>query len=260
MDHPIAVFPLLGLLALTTGALAAPIASEHFDYAPGAIGGCKGGAGFWEAFVGKGQVAAGTLDYTDAGGLRLASGGNQLIAGTDGAAIWRSLDNQHCPPGMLDARGKFGADGSTVYIAFLARLHSGVVTAFGDYGGISFFDNGKEELFIGDPGFGGEHTFWGVDPEEGSRRVQDSKILVDATVHLLVTRIDFAPNHATLRFYIDPPLNAEPAEPVVGPITIHSFWFDRLRIQAGGHGEYEFDENFLGTTYADVTPSKPPAP
>jgi hypothetical protein len=225
------------------------IASDPFDYPVGSINGRNGGSGFSQPYSGNGQVNAGSLLYTD-----LPTTGNHVSTTTNGNGMFRLFSTVGRPIGMLDGSGKFGADGSSVYISFLERLDSGVVTAFGDYGGISFFNGATENLFFGDLGFDGFHKFWGVDPQEGSAAVKESGVLVDSTIRLLIGRIDFASGSETIRFYVDPPLGAEPSTPAIGPFLMHDFRFDRIRIQSGGNGLYSFDEVSIGTTYANVVP------
>lgn len=43
-------------------------------------------------------------------------------------------------------------------------------------------------LFIGDPGFEGTRTFWGIDPQQGTTSVRQSRAIVDARVPLLLAR------------------------------------------------------------------------
>ncbi len=216
------------------------------------MAGSEGGEGFAQPFTGNGEADDGSLTYKDENGRKLATSGNHIFTTTNGEGLYRRLKTKDRPAGMLDAHGKFGAGNSHVYVAFLVSLETGSVNSFGDYGGLSLFNSRSEELFIGDPGFDGSNTFWGIDPHEGPEKVQSSGIAVDSTVRLLVTRIDFAAAGATVRLYIDPDLSAEPQKATVGPIDMHSFRFDRIRIQGGGNGSYSFDELALGTEYKDV--------
>ena len=229
-----------------------PIASDSFDYPEGPIYRSYGGKGFASSYGGNGQVKEGSLSYSDARGKILESTGNHVTTSPNVNGMLRVFSVKDRPAGMLDPQDKLCADGTRVYLAFLVRLDSGTVDNFGDYGGVSLFEDGTEQLFIGDPGFDGSKIFWAVDPQEGAEGVQSSKVRVDSTVRLLVTRIDFAFTGATVRFYVDPPLDAEPADPAVKPFTMPDFRFDRIRIQSGGHGIYSFDELSIGTTYSDV--------
>jgi hypothetical protein len=230
------------------------IVSDSFDYPLGPILGRNGGTGFASGYSGNGQILAPSLNYTDSGGRVFAASGNHVATNTNGTGMFRTISTAGRPPGMLDGSGKFGADGSRVYIGFLERLDSGIVTSYGDYGGVSFFNGATEHLFFGDLGWFGTHTFWGVDPQEGASAVRESNVSVSSTVRLLIGRIDFAPGAETVRFYLDPPLDAEPATPTIGPFTMHDFRFDSIRIQSGGNGLYSFDELRVGTAYAEVAP------
>ena len=249
---PAVVFSVLVLVPRDgVGAL---ILSDPFDYPVGAIAGRDGGTGFSQPYSGNGQVNAGSLTYTDPDGVAYPGTGNRVSTTTSGGGMFRNISTLNRPPGTLDQNGKFGADGSRIYIAFLERLDSGVVTSFGDYGGISLFDGGVEHLFFGDLGFDGVHRFWGVDPQEGVGATRDSTVLVSSTVRLLIGRIDFAPGGETVRFYIDPPLASEPLTPTIGPFVVHDFRFDRVRLQGGGNGRYGFDQLAVGSSYSDVVP------
>ena len=245
---------LVTFLVTTGDSGAVMIASDGFDYPLGAIAGRNGGSGFSAPYTGNGQINDDSLHYTDSGGRPLPEVGRHVSTNTNGNGMFRTLSTVGRPAGMLDGTGKFGADGSTVYVGFLERLDSGVVNNFGDYCGLSFFNGVTEELFFGDLGWAGTHTFWGVDPQRGEGAVRESTVPVNSTVRLLIGRIDFALGLETVRFYVDPPLNAEPATATLGPFTMHDFRFDQIRIQGGGAGRYSFDGVALGTTYSDVTP------
>jgi hypothetical protein len=238
-----------------------PIATEGYEYPAGAISGQSGGSGFSSAWAGNGAVDQESLGYVDTTEAALQSAGNRVSTTVPGSGMFRTLTTAGLQPGLVDGTGGFGADGSTIYIAFLARLDSGVVTSFGDYGGISLFYRMTEQVFIGDPGFAGDRIRWAVDPQQGSGAVRESTVPVDSTVRLLVARIDFKPGFETVRLYVDPPLDGEPATPAAGPFEMHDTRFNRIRVQAGGNGRYSFDELRLGTTYADVVPAnQPPTP
>ncbi len=250
-------FFVAGALAFTLlpgAARGSTIVTDGFDYPAGPIAGRAGGTGWASPFSGNGAVNAASLAYTDGAGLMLGTSGGRVATNTSGGGMLRTISNANQPPGLLDARGYFGANGSTIYLGFLVRLDSGVVTAFGDYGGVSLFDGGNEQLFIGDPGFEGTHRSWSVDAQEGVAALHESTVPVNGTVRLLLARIDFAPGAETMRFYVDPPLAEEPAVPTVGPFLIHDLRFNRIRLQAGGAGRYSFDEVVMATTYGEVVP------
>src|SRR4030095_4082659 len=233
---------------------AATIVSDQFVYPAGPISGQNGGHGWGSAYTGNGQINAGSLPYLDPVGELYSTAGNRVSTITDGNGMFRIIALANQPPNLLDPTGRLGADGTRVYIGFLVRLDSGIVTAFGDYGGISLFDATSEQLFFGVLGFQGTHIFWGVDPQEGSAAVRDSSTQVSAVIRLLVGRIDFNLGSETVRFYVDPPLHEEPATPTVGPFTMHDFRFTRIRIQSGGNGRYSFDELKVATTYSEAVP------
>jgi hypothetical protein len=229
------------------------VLSEDFTYPTGVIAGRDGGIGWSAGFIGNGAVISGNLEYRDALGVSYPSSGNHVATITNGNGMFRGIDLA-AQPGLADASGKWGADGTTIYLGFLMHLEFGFIGAFGDYGGVSFFDGNIEHLFFGDLGFDGFHVFWGIDPQQGSAAVRESTVPVDFTVRLLVARIDFKAGAESVRLYVDPVLDQEPAVATVGPFEMHDFRFTRLRIQGGGNGRYGFDELRLGTSYADVVP------
>lgn len=246
---------LVGISLASIHVDAAPIAYEPFDYPTGPIAGRNGGTGMTPAWIGNGAVSPGSLSYS--GGM-LPTIGNHFTTAALSSGASRFLNTVTAPPGTIDG-GRFGANGATIYVSFLARLASG---SNDGYGGLSLFDNLTERLFFGDPGF---DTFfrWGVDSHDGppQTRIKESGVLVDGTTRLLVGRIDFAAGPETVRFYLDPPIGSEPGTPTIGPFTMPDFRFNRIRLESGRlngtGGTHAFDEIRFGTTYADVVVPEP---
>ena len=181
-------------MSFTTPAAPTVIAVDSFDYPAGAANGLNGGVGFSDAYSGTASISAGSLGYTDTNGANMPVAGNRFTTALS-SSVFRTLRTNDQPPGVLDANGKFGADGAVIYISFLARLETGTSASFG---GFSLFNDGGEPLFIGDPGFS-TYFNWGIDL---GGDVRPSTVPVTNTTRLLVTRIDFAPGSETIRLYI----------------------------------------------------------
>lgn len=225
------------------------IAAESFVYPVGSIVGRDGGVGFRGAYTGGGFAISNSLTYTDTNGAALpTAGGRYVTLPNPYQPAFRDFETNGQPAGVLDA-GKFGAPDSIIYVGFLVRLDS-PTNAFLGFGGVSLFDGVAERVFFGDCGFAGQLN-WGVDRQLGSNNVRLSSVPVNSSTHLLVGRIDFGVEAATVRLYVDPPLNREPATASVTPFATPPFRFTTLRVASSPDG-FSFDEIKLGTSYDDV--------
>lgn len=156
----------------------------------------------------------------------------------------------------------FGADGTTVYLSFLAQA----TNSGSRFLGLSLFSGspgttGTEQLFVGKlNGFG---TF-GITSGSGSANTSAPS----ATLSLLVARIDFVTGPDTVTLYVNPTVGApEPA----ASTTLTGFsigTFDYLRLAAGAGNSTgatstvtgTLDELRIGNTFASVTPAAAPEP
>lgn len=222
-------FALTALALATTVAFAAPqtatVAFESFDFGPvGTLLGSHGsGAGWvsnWNAGANddNGQLAAPSFDNV---GLRVHL--NRSVAPS-----FRDLDiGQH--PDIAEA-GRYGRDNATVWIRFqIQEVTQSTAGAY--FGGLSLFDGGTEEFFVGSP-WGS--LAWGLDDHNGGlHNVAGTNIFAQTT---LVTRIDFLSGDEHVRLWVNP-ASPHPQGPADVDILVPNFRFDRIRIDnAGGSG------------------------
>jgi hypothetical protein len=226
--------------AVTLGASmaqAAVIATESFAYTPGALGGQGSAVNGWSgAWTGSpATVTSPGLTYTE--------GGNILGSAATGKA--EGLDGSH----FRNLTASAGGGTSTVYVSFIARSN--------DYGywGLSLFDNGSENMFLGAPF---EQTNWGFERAGGGGiAASTSPTNVQS---FLVYRMDFSGGDVTTSLYVNPTLASEPGSAAITG-TRPTFTFNRIRLEGGlGNSSIragELDEIRIGTTWADVTPASP---
>ncbi len=237
-------------IALTIPSHAVPIAYEGFDYAatdnPGNdtgdvdIFGNTGGSGWANAWSGASGLNSNFITspgFGPAAGSLTVSGNKLSLSGNNNG-------NFRSPSSTPDA------DGATVYISFLGDVDAG------DYAGISLFDGGGENLFLGKPF---AEANWGI-AGAGPNSLSTTPT---STLSLLVYRIDFGAlnggNDTRIRLYVNPAVGTEPA---VADATAQrsDFIWDQLRVQGGQGGVTgAFDEIRIGTEYGDVAVVPEPA-
>jgi hypothetical protein len=222
-------------------AAASPIAFDHFDYAPGALGTASGGSGWTTSWAG------GSTNVTAPGlvgsGIGSAST-NKLTTNNDNTGAFRSVPSQ-------------GTDGTTVWLSYLTSGTGAPVA--GGYAGVSLFAGSSENLFTGKRT---NQTVLGVQRSNQASAIGDSTALADTATHLLVYKIDFGAGttagNEKVTMYVDPAPGAAPdVSPSVTLADVTSFTFDRVRIQSGNGSNFNADEVSLGTTYADVVAPEP---
>jgi hypothetical protein len=222
-------------------AAASPIASDAFDYAPGALGTANGGSGWTTNWAG------GSTNVTAPGLVSSGVGSastNKLTTNNDNNGAFRSLASQ-------------GADGTTVWLSYLTSGTGAPVAA--GYAGVSLFAGGAENLFTGKRT---NQTVLGMQRSGQATAAGDSTASADTTTHLLVYRIDFGAGttagNEKVMMYVDPSPGAAPdVSPSVTLADVTNFTFDRVRIQSGNGSNFNADEVSLGTTYADVVAPEP---
>ena len=111
---------------------AVPIASESFDgsgYTNGAalngLNGLNGGTGWAGAWTGSAGDTISTTGMTYEGGttaLSAPGGKLQSIGGGGGRVIATGAGSQAAVAGLVDANGNIGADGKSVWVAFVAQF------------------------------------------------------------------------------------------------------------------------------------------
>ena len=223
----------LGLAAaafLGTGSAGASlIAHEGFEYAPGPLAGATGPLGFSEAYTASNaglSVSAVGYTYGD-----LPATGNKLnFSGINDGNF-----------GVLTSSPD--APGTTIYLSYLMK-----VDPTAGYAGVSLFEGATEVLFTGKRG--GSPNFFGMEPKAGTSL--DSAVS-SRRLSLVVCRIDFAADSATIRMYVNPTTGVEPATADLTVTRTSALTYDRLRVQSNG-ATGAVDELRLGDTYADVAP------
>lgn len=224
-------------VSLTSASQAQPLVYEGFNYTAGGLAGQSGGGslGFTNNWgTGGNSVTSPGLSF-----------GSLLVTGNKGTTVGNN-------DGNFRNTGLFNT--GTVFVSLLANSGG----ALPEYAGISLFQGGSENLFIGKPF---QQPNWGIDQSTG---LQSSTVPVNSTVHLFVAQIDFnanGPNLDRVRLFIDPtPGLASPnVAAAIDVGTTRTTAFDNIRIQAGtGAGVINFDEFRVGTTYLSVTPVPEP--
>jgi hypothetical protein len=235
------LFIVVLVLGIASAAKAAVVAEESFDYPAGPIAGAAGGSGFALAWEGQGDVTTPGLTYPS-----LSSSGNKLTTPGTNAGAFRTLASSQ------------GADGSTVWVSFLANL----ATADGtnSYSGISFFNSATEVLFMGKRSGQG---FWGFQRSGTGQGANSAEPADTGAADLLLYKIDFMAGATdTVTMYVNPDLtNLGGIVPAAGPIAVNNFSFNRVRVQSGNlaAARGNFDELRIGTDINSVLPVPEPA-
>ncbi len=232
MKKLLAIVPLVCLLSVALPGQYVTVAYESFDYTTGGLGGLGGGAG-WENTWWSGG-AMGDAVITSPG---MDATGNQATTAVADAGSYRKPDASGW--GNLVFNGRFGTDGSTMWIKFRCRR-----TAGGDdqYGGLSLNEQFVgEKLYLGSPW---QAFAWGMaDVAGGGASVTVPGSSVDAATWL-VYRIDYMSGQERLRCWIDPTEEYPYANPAIDTMIGDHLW-NELRLQSGGAATqtgYDFDD------------------
>lgn len=230
-------------IALTLPSKAVPIAYDGFDYStvdnPGDdtgdidLFGNNGGSGWSNAWSGAGGLGSNFITSPGFG----ATAGSLPVSGNKSSLSGNNNGNFRSPSITPDA------DGATVYISFLGDVDAG------EYAGISLFDGGSENLFLGKPF---AEANWGI-AGAGPNALSSTPA---SALSLLVYRIDFGAlnggNDTRIRLYVNPAVGTEP---LTADATAQrgDFVWDQIRVQSGGGTVTgAFDEIRIGTAYGDV--------
>lgn len=219
------------IFAGTGGVIAAPLAYEGFNHAPGTpLAGQTGPLGFSAAYTASNaglSVSSGGSTYGD-----LATAGNKLaFTGTSNNGNFGILANSPETPG------------TSVYFSYLMQA-----SPTGGYAGVSLFDGGNEVLFTGKRN--GSTYVFGMEPKTGD----SGNTTIPATrLSFVVCRIDFATNSAVIRMYVNPQTAGEPATADLTVTRTAALNYDRVRFQSNDVTG-SVDEFRMGGSYADVAP------
>jgi hypothetical protein len=220
-----------------SSAKATLIAEEEFNYGAGALAGQNGGTGWsgaWTVSGAGGAVTTPGFSFTDSSLNVLQTAGLKanFADGNNG--------NFRLPILSPDDVG------TTLYISFLGQI----TTPGTGYAGVSLFQGGAENLFLGKPNASAN---WGFDTKGTNTKFTGTVPVT--TLSLMVFRIDFGAT-TTVSMYINPTLGTEPTVADV-TATRGAFTWDTIRIQSGGGTSGGVDEIRIGDTYASVTPTVP---
>ena len=203
------------------------VASETFDYGLGGLGGLVGGSGWagsWWSGGGMNDAVITTPGMDPVG--------NQATTNFDNAGSYRKPDASGW--GNLVFGGRFGTDGSTMWIKFRCRRSAG-----GDdqYGGLSLNEQFVgEKLYLGAPWQAFE---WGLADVATGVSLSAPGTNIDVATGL-VYRIDYLPGQDRVRCWVDP-LEAYPhANPALDTMVTDHLW-DEIRLQSGGGSTHGFD-------------------
>ncbi len=239
---------------------AVPIAIESFDsagYTQGvALNGLNGGVGWNGAWTGSAgdTISAIGMPYAQGASLLLASGGKlQCVGGTGGRLVATGAGSLAKAAGVVNANNHIGADGTSVWVAFLGQCP----VAGADFG-IDFTRPGAPYPLpqTGVMSLSGEERHWRYWPQANSTGVLATRQV------LLVWRIDFAPVHDTCTVWINPTPGTVPSDASCNFVSANNgdWSFDRIQFSGGAATTLLLDELRIGTTYADVAPVDPSPP
>ena len=228
-----ASFLILGL-AQTEGAI---LVLEQFNYTAGGIAGLNGGTGFTGAFTGVGSVTAPGLQFPN-----LLTVVNKLTTASANGGAFRTIN-------------PIDTNSGTIWVSFLESTNGTVA----DYAGMSFYNGGTEELFLGKPSSTTNYGFDVSGVAGGANNSAAAPAL--ATASFLLYRISFSAAGETIDFFANNTPGTTPTTPTVTfsiPEGSFASTFNNLRFQSGNQAA-NFDEVRIGTTYADVSPVPEPA-
>ncbi len=234
------------VVVLSQDARAGQIADEGFQPSfPIYANGGTGFAGPWiqggfNAFASGYTVQDRSLCY---GGLRSSRAGS--TAGHAFSAINGAVRPLAQP---------LGADNTTVYVSFLVQpqgtLNEGI---FGGFFGLTLNGSLGNDLFVGKPG-GGALEQYVVETRGGGGQVTSGMPAVVGDTALLVLKAQFLSGHDVFTLYTNPkPRLPEPAGNVV-KTDLDLGTVSRIGIYSTG--AFTIDEIRIGTTYADVVPTR----
>jgi len=231
-----------------TAVRAEVVAADDFDYEGMDIRGRDGGIGWADAWTGGNLLSRGSLYFSDydAKGNRLTTLGDSKGGSDAIKCSFRTLDS-----GMEDlvSDGKLGKPGTTLWIGFIANFPQGL-SSRGAFGGVSLFNDRREQLFLGDCG---STNVWGF--ERAGELQCFSNVPVEASIAFLVCRIEFQSANAKVNMWVNPKPGATepPAQEIDAFERVRPFQFNRVRI-CSAPGPIDVDGLRIGTTYGDVAP------
>lgn len=228
------------------------IAADDFDYNGTAIRGCSGGFGWADAWSGGNLISRGSLYFSDydAKGNRLTTIGDSKGGSDSIKCSFRTLE---VGPEHLATDGKLGKPETTLWLGFIVNIPSGQ-SYRGAFGGVSLFDDRKEQLFLGDCG---STNVWGF--ERAGQLQRFSSVPIETGIAFLVYRIEFQATDVKVTLWVNPKPGALDPSALEAATTerVRPFQFNRVRVCSGPE-PIDIDGLRIGTTFADVAPKARP--
>lgn len=264
-------------LLLLMAVLASPraqavlIAYEPFDYPPASnLSSNAGGSGWSGSWIYSPLISNhGTINPTNLIYGKLSYAGKSLRTaannGIDNRDFRRLNTTNAAVAPWIDANGKFGKSGTTLWIAFLARLGTsansgnGGVHLYDGLGDLTLSNDGDkanhERMFMGDRASG---TFWFIGRTCGGcpcGLFAESTNVVNGTLHLFAYRYDFIGTNVDVRLFIDPPMTNTPpnASAAAALSGLCGFDFDWVEVGSGSES-LDIDEFRIATSFAEAAP------
>ncbi len=237
---------------------AALIAYDGADYAPtNSTSGLNGGFGWDGGWSGGNSVVAGSLRING-----VATNGNRFVTdgNNDGSARVFGTNGF----GDLLQNGRFGKDGTTLWMSYLFRA---VSTSSDNQAGLLLyngeFSGANQVLYVGVPLGGstlGLYAATNAAPPLGASSVSSIVATNQQTLFVVLKMMFGTPNGDRVFMYVNPPLGSEPTNDIYISAVLNNltFQFDRLIFASGATTTtVSFDEFRLGETFADVAPLAP---
>jgi hypothetical protein len=268
-------FLLLAAAMASRQAQAVVIAYEPFDYpASSNLSSNAGGTGWVGSWIYSPLISNhGTINPTNLVYGKLSYAGKSLRTaannGIDNRDFRKLNTTNTAVAPWIDANGKFGKSGTTLWIAFLARLGTssnsgnGGIHLYDGLGDLSLSNDGDkanhERMFMGDRASG---TFWFIGRTCGGcpcALFMESTNTVNGTLHLFAYRYDFIGTNVDVRLFIDPPLTNTPpnASAAAALIGLCGFDFDWVEVGSGSES-LDIDEFRIATSFAEAAPLDTP--
>lgn len=243
-----AFLALVSILSTVSTCKGEVIALESADYpATNSLVGLNGGYGWSSAWDGPNLLVAGSYAWPD-----FPSVGNRFSTLGTNFASFRSLRTIG-REALLDSDGKFGKEGTTIYVSFMART---AAINSSNYAGISFFNDMVEECLVG--AVEGQ-TNWSVrvdDLPSPAGIGASTNLIVNSQITRLVVRMTFGATGTNdlVELWINPSVTAPLGSPsaTVSGGDIH---FNRIRLASAATTKIGLDEIRMGTTWEDVNPA-----
>ena len=229
---------------LVTSLQARLIAADDFEYNDACLtAGLNGGFGWAEAWTGENFINVGSLRFAT-----LPSRGHKLTTSpAPGREATKCSYRAISPTGndeLVDA-GKFGRDDTTIWLGFLVNAPTGLSTG---YGGLSLYDDERQQVFLGDTGASDVYAI-----ERTGQLQRFTTIRADGAIHFVVCRMTFLAGDDKIDMWIDPPPGtSDPTEDsVAASALVRDFRFDRVRL-CSAPVPLNFDRLRLGTKFNDL--------